>query len=1089
MKRSTASPRNFLTLLPIALVSGLLFSSTVSLLAMPAAPGAFSEAQPDGSEVHLHIEGDEYFHYLHDTRGYTVIRDRGWFVYAKRDAVGQLVPSALRVGVDDPARAGLHKRVLPDPAIRNARREQMSLVDQVGGPNGGSEPESSAAVASVPPSLKNLVILLRFSDHASRALPSTTDLDVLMNADGGHPSLAPTGSVRDCYLENSYGQFSLDSTVVYWITLPNTEAYYANGNSGLTSRTHEALRYALDVLDADPSFQFADFDQDSDGDIDAITFLHSGYGAEFGGTSSDGAYYGDRMWSHKWAIFGGWVSSDGVSVYTYHISPGIWGTSGNAIGRIGVICHETGHFLGLPDLYDGNDSDGDGWSGSGIGSYGLMANSWGFDGSQYYPPHFSAWSKIALGWVTPTVISSAGSYTAAQAETSPVAYRINLGYASGEYLLVENRQATGFDAAMPQGGLCIFHIDESAGDTTEGYPGQSNWPGNGNHYRVALLQADGTYDLERGRDRGDSTDVYRSGSNSELGPTTTPSTDGYQGGNIVVTNNRIFNISASAATMSFDFEVVGSGQPPAAPSSLTASAVSDSRIDLTWNDNSSTESSFRVERSADGVSFNEIGSTGADVTSYSDTGLPAVTTFSYRVLASNTSGASSPTNTASATTDPPPPPPAAPTGLSATATSDTSIDLAWTDAANNEDGFLVDRSLDAVVWQQAVASLPANSTSFTDTGLDASTTQYYRVRAYNAQGEGVSSVASATTDSPPAYEDATSDADWFVSGTVRGGNHTATHAADEGQVQTIAEEESGGKPSRRRSFLDHRWRFFDVRGGLSLTLYATGHAPANSEGDDFEIQFSNNGGNSWASFSPPIVITNGSAPGSDYIGAFPVGTQGDIDLRIIDTDTTQGNRQLNEVTIDHLYIRTDIDPNDFPPTAPELVNATALSASEIDVTWQDTSSNEIGFAIYRSTDSVNWIEIGNVVADSTSFSDTSAAPATSYRFRVGAYSPSFESLSTESNEVTTPDGLSLGTLSGGKRKGAIYVDLSWSGGGSLNDVVIWRSIESGPLQSIVTTANDSSLRDETGLKGGRTLSYEIRSTDGSIVSNRQTISF
>ena len=287
------------------------------------------------------------------------------------------------------------------------------------------------------------------------------------------------------------------------------------------------------------------------------------------------------------------------------------------------------------------------------------------------------------------------------------------------------------------------------------------------------------------------------------------------------------------------------------------------------------------------------------------------------------------------------------------------------------------------------------------------------------------------------------------------------------------------------------------------TLEGAQHGPVSEEeikamisagkvsSDDFEIQYSTNAGSSWSSFSPAVVITNGSAPGSQYIGAFPPGTQGNIDLRVIDTDDTQGNRQFDVVNIDQLFIRTDIDPNDFPPLAPDLVTATAISASEVEVSWQDNSSNEIGFAIYRSTDSVNWQEIGNVVADSSGYRDTTAAPATSYRYQVGAYSPSFESISVASNEVTTPDGISLATLSGGKRRGEIFVDLTWSGGGSLGDVVIWRSTNGGPFESILTTPNDSSERDNTGLKGGQSFTYEIRSPapDGSIVSNRQSISF
>ncbi|TAL00601.1 MAG: hypothetical protein EPO07_09500, partial [Verrucomicrobia bacterium] len=92
--------------------------------------------------------------------------------------------------------------------------------------------------------------------------------------------------------------------------------------------------------------------------------------------------------------------------------------------------------------------------------------------------------------------------------------------------------------------------------------------------------------------------------------------------------------------------------PPAAPSALAATTISTSQIDLTWLDNSTNESSFLIERSQDNVNFSQVVTTGAGVTSYSDTGLSAGTTYYYRVRAGNAGGNSPYSNVASATTIP-----------------------------------------------------------------------------------------------------------------------------------------------------------------------------------------------------------------------------------------------------------------------------------------------------------------------------------------------------------------------------------------------------------------------------------------------------
>jgi hypothetical protein len=110
---------------------------------------------------------------------------------------------------------------------------------------------------------------------------------------------------------------------------------------------------------------------------------------------------------------------------------------------------------------------------------------------------------------------------------------------------------------MPQGGLAIWHIDESAPQNTNpGYPGQAGWPYNGKHYKVALLQADGLYQLERPiGNKGDAGDLYRGdvGGVTAINLNTVPNTNAYQGGNVYPTGHQIDGIGASGFGMTFHF--------------------------------------------------------------------------------------------------------------------------------------------------------------------------------------------------------------------------------------------------------------------------------------------------------------------------------------------------------------------------------------------------------------------------------------------------------------------------------------------------------------------------------------------------------
>ncbi|MBN1670959.1 MAG: CotH kinase family protein, partial [Kiritimatiellae bacterium] len=151
---------------------------------------------------------------------------------------------------------------------------------------------------------------------------------------------------------------------------------------------------------------------------------------------------------------------------------------------------------------------------------------------------------------------------------------------------------------------------------------------------------------------------------------------------------------------------------PAAPSSLAAAAQSSTSIRLTWTDNSSNETQFKVERSATGTSgWSQIATPGANATTYTDSGLGPATKHYYRVRASNSAGDSPYSNIASATTGESAP--AAPGSLAAAALSTTSIRLTWADNSSNETGFKIDRRMTGASTWERIATPAANATAYT----------------------------------------------------------------------------------------------------------------------------------------------------------------------------------------------------------------------------------------------------------------------------------------------------------------------------------------------------------------------------------------
>ncbi|MEP1892329.1 MAG: fibronectin type III domain-containing protein, partial [Cyclobacteriaceae bacterium] len=197
-------------------------------------------------------------------------------------------------------------------------------------------------------------------------------------------------------------------------------------------------------------------------------------------------------------------------------------------------------------------------------------------------------------------------------------------------------------------------------------------------------------------------------------------------------NNTTAQLPQSSTVMAtFNGNTGGGGNPPGAPSNLSVTTISPSELDLAWTDNSSDETGFKIERSpAGGGSFQLIETTGANATSFSDTGLAAATSYEYRVYAFNAAGSSDYSNTSTGLTSETP---AAPSNLSLTVASASQINLAWTDNTSSETGYKVERSTNGGSFTE-IATLGANVDTYEDTGLVAETSYTYRVRAYNGAG-------------------------------------------------------------------------------------------------------------------------------------------------------------------------------------------------------------------------------------------------------------------------------------------------------------------------------------------------------------------
>ncbi len=386
---------------------------------------------------------------------------------------------------------------------------------------------------NAPDTLPVLVIMVEFTDNrfTGGAVSATKDIfDSILFSDklsGGRVN--PSGSMIDYYREASYGNIIVKGGVFGPYLMDSSYAWYVGDDNGFSY----SARLAYDAITkADGAINYAEWVSQI-GMVQGAVILHAGPGAETGAPNA--------IWSHM-----SYVSPtpfyDGVTISTYTMDPEEFGSQ---IQPIGVFCHEHGHILGLPDLYDVVSSH---VRSQGLGSWSLMASG-NYNGDSKYPAHFDPWSKIELGFIPEPINVKSNMLNVAipAAEYNPVVYKIkaDTNVALSEYWLIENRQRIGSDFGLPGAGLLIYHIDP----TRTGGGGVNT---DTLRYGVGLEQADGLNQLALAGSRGDAADPWPGSTNNRnFTDQSVPNSKTYL---LDTSQVGVWNISDSDSIMTADFD-------------------------------------------------------------------------------------------------------------------------------------------------------------------------------------------------------------------------------------------------------------------------------------------------------------------------------------------------------------------------------------------------------------------------------------------------------------------------------------------------------------------------------------------------------
>ena len=303
-----------------------------------------------------------------------------------------------------------------------------------------------------------LTVLVEFEDvRFSVENPAETVGDLLCKQ--GFNLGSANGSVSDYFIDNSRGLFHPSFDVFGLVLLPGRMEEYGKDilNKGVRVGDVAPERAVFEACrQLDEEVDFSQYDIDNDGFIDLVMLVYAGYDQAAGGPS-------DALWAQQWNVQNfdnpdvTEASFDGVRLGQYIAVSELRGSSGNRLSSIGSICHELGHFWGLPDFFD-TDSAQHGNAG-GVYSFSLMGTGlYNNDGDT--PPSLNAIELNILGWISESdfeVLPQDSFYLPSSRENR---FFVSPTGTEGEFFLYEFRDGKGWDAPLPR-GLVVYHVDQS----------------------------------------------------------------------------------------------------------------------------------------------------------------------------------------------------------------------------------------------------------------------------------------------------------------------------------------------------------------------------------------------------------------------------------------------------------------------------------------------------------------------------------------------------------------------------------------------------------------------------------------------------